>query len=431
MPTSLSPQLTWLSALSVIPPLAVFLGVVLLGYHERRLLSLVLLAVGIIGVFVGLLQVAGGPESPLRFFEITNPTEAVGFFANRNHFAALLYCLILFLVPWVVDAATNAVSRGYRNKIEYDLTSIVVSIAGFIGLFLYLAGEAMARSRAGLGLTILALFGAIAIGFSVRRPQGGLSPNKLLLGAVALTLIFALQFAIYRIMERFTFDSVEDARISISRTTLEAALANMPFGSGLGTFVPVYAMFEKPGGVSDAFVNRAHNDALELLLEAGVLGLVVMGVFLVWLVRRSVEVWRSAPPHGAAELDLSLARSATLVAGLLVVHSLVDYPLRTTAMMVVMAFACGLLLEPPAGANLKEGFRLQAVSERARRRQSREPKQAGSATPQRPRLVSPAGIPTTNTTPRPSGQRWGADMQWPKQWSSAAEAPNQHRRASF
>ena len=389
MPTSVSPQLTWLSALSVIPPLAVFLGVVLLGYHERRLLSLVLLAVGIIGVFVGLLQVAGGPESPLRFFEITNPTEAVGFFANRNHFAALLYCLILFLVPWVVDAATNAVSRGYRNKIEYDLTSIVVSIAGFIGLFLYLAGEAMARSRAGLGLTILGLFGAFAIGFSVRRPQGGLSPNKLLLGAVALTLIFALQFAIYRIMERFNFDSIEDARISISRTTLEATLANLPFGSGLGTFVPVYAMFEKPGGVSDAFVNRAHNDALELLLEAGVLGLVVMGVFLVWLVRRSVEIWRSAPPHGAAQLDLSLARSATLVAGLLVVHSLVDYPLRTTAMMVVMAFACGLLVEPPAGANLKEGFRLQAVSERARRRQSREPKQAGSATPQRPRLASP------------------------------------------
>ena len=51
--------------------------------------------VGIIGVFVGLFQVAGGPESPLRYFEITNPTEAVGFFANRNHFAALLYCLIL------------------------------------------------------------------------------------------------------------------------------------------------------------------------------------------------------------------------------------------------------------------------------------------------------------------------------------------------
>ena len=46
MPTSVSPQLTWLSALSVIPPLAVFLGVILLGYHERRLLSLVLLAVG-------------------------------------------------------------------------------------------------------------------------------------------------------------------------------------------------------------------------------------------------------------------------------------------------------------------------------------------------------------------------------------------------
>ena len=418
MPTSVSPQLTWLTALSVIPPLAVFLSVLLLGYQERRLLSLVFLAVGAIGAFVGLLQVAGGPESPLRFFEITNPTEAVGFFANRNHFAALLYCLILLLVPWVVDATTNAVSREYRNKIEYDLTSMVVAGVGFLGLFLFFAAEAMARSRAGLGLTLLALFGAVGIGFCVQRPRSGFLANKVLLGAVVLTLVFALQFALFRIMERFTPDSIEDARITISSVTFQAAFANLPFGSGLGTFVPVYALFEKPEGLSDAFVNRAHNDALEFLLETGVLGLVMTGIFLIWLVRRSFEIWKNAPTDDAAELDLSLARSATLVAGLLLIHSLVDYPLRTTAMMIVMAFACGLMIEPPAGANSNAGFWRQA-SERPSRRSSRKPKQVD---PQRPRLASPIGI-STSDRPSSSTQKWGADVQWPEQWSSADEAP--------
>ena len=89
MPISVSPQATLLVLLSLIPPLAVFLGAVQLSYRERRWLSLVLIGVGIVSVFLGLIQVAQGPASGLRFFEFTNPSEAVGFFANRNHFAAL------------------------------------------------------------------------------------------------------------------------------------------------------------------------------------------------------------------------------------------------------------------------------------------------------------------------------------------------------
>src|SRR5215467_12133009 len=107
MPISVLPRATWLSALSLLPPLAVFLSTLLLGYRERRLLCLLLLGIGILSVFVGLSQVAQGPQSALRFFEITNPSEAVGFFANRNHFAALLYALTLFAAVWVIEAAAG------------------------------------------------------------------------------------------------------------------------------------------------------------------------------------------------------------------------------------------------------------------------------------------------------------------------------------
>src|SRR5262245_45321053 len=98
MPISVSPRATWLSALSVLPPLAIFLSTHLLSYRERRWLMLVVLAVGTVSVFIGLMQVAQGETSPLRMFTITNATEAVGFFANRNHFAALVYCLMVFTI---------------------------------------------------------------------------------------------------------------------------------------------------------------------------------------------------------------------------------------------------------------------------------------------------------------------------------------------
>ena len=79
LPLSVAPHLTWLSALSLVVPLAIFLATLLLTYRERRWLSVVILAIGTISVFIGLLQVSQGPESPWRFFTVTNPTEAVGF----------------------------------------------------------------------------------------------------------------------------------------------------------------------------------------------------------------------------------------------------------------------------------------------------------------------------------------------------------------
>ena len=196
------------------------------------------------------MQVAQGAEE----------SEARGFFANRNHLAALLYCLMLFAVAWTVHASTVAGPASSRR--EYDTASIVASIGGFTVIVVLLAGEAMARSRAGLGLTIVALFAAFALGFSVRRVGSRSTFNKLLFGAVALAVTFAAQFALYRIMERFAVDPLQDSRSIFARNTIEAARAYMPIGSGLGTFVPVYAMFEKPEDTfADAYVNHAHNDA--------------------------------------------------------------------------------------------------------------------------------------------------------------------------
>ena len=96
----MAPAATWLSLVSLLPPLAVFFATLLMSFRQRRLLSAWMLAFGAVSVFLGLSQVAGGPTSLLRLFANTNPTEAVGFFANRNHFAALLYVMILLAAAW-------------------------------------------------------------------------------------------------------------------------------------------------------------------------------------------------------------------------------------------------------------------------------------------------------------------------------------------
>ena len=411
MPISVSPQATWLSALSLIPPLAIFLATLLLKYQERRMLSAVILAIGLVSVFVGLIQVAQGPESPLRFFEVTNPMEAVGFFANRNHFAALLYCVLLLALAWSMHFASAIRGLNQHQELEYNLTAIVASIFGFTLVVVLLAGEAMARSRAGLGLTILGLFGAVALGFSNRGSGPGFTPNKLILGAVALAATFSLQFALYRIQERFS-DPLQDARLAFLPTTSEAAMAYMPVGSGVGTFVPVYAMFEKPNDVGAVYINHAHNDVLEVWLETGAVGIVLMTLFLFLLIRRSLDIWRNPPPRGANALDWSLARAATILVALLAIHCFFDYPLRTGAMMAIMAFSCALLIEPPYSKRTEE---LKPQLVRAVRHVL-----TPLPSPALQRLEPPTQVASSTVPSRVPRQRWGVGTEWPKEWSKPA-----------
>jgi O-antigen ligase len=395
MPLSASPDATWLSLLSLLPPLAIFLSTAVLGYRERRALSLILLAVGLISVFLGLAQVAEGPASSLRFFEVTNPSEAVGFFANRNHFSAALYAFTMFAAAWTVEAATPSGEAGA----QLDTRWIVSLVASFTVLVILVAAQAIARSRAGLGLTIVALLAAMALAFCDRRNSTGVTPARLMLAAIALAMVFAAQFALYRVLERFADDPLKDSRLTLTRVTAEAAQRYMPFGSGMGTFVPVYALQQRPEDAPyEAYANRAHNDFAELWLETGVPGLALMAIFLVWLVVRVLQVWRRSAP--VSEIDLSIARAATVVIALLLAHSAVDYPLRTGAMMAILAFACGLLVAPPQGAAYNPGIeprrKERAVGPRARR-------------PKSPR-GSDAPI-----SQHPSG-RWGGDIEWPEEW---------------
>ncbi len=425
-PISVSPHATWLSALSLLVPLAIFLGTFLLDYRQRRLLSLVVIAVGVLSVFLGLTQVAAGPNSWLRFFAFTNTSDAVGFFANRNHFAALLYAVTMFAAAWVVDATLSA--GPVIERARYAPATVVPLIAGFTVLVVLVAAQAIARSRAGLGLTIFALLGAYAITVADRRSTSGVTPTKLLVGATVLAVIFAAQFALYRIMERFALDPIKDARLPFARTTIEAAQAYMPFGSGIGTFVPVYAVFEKPEDVlANTYANRAHNDILELWLEAGVFGLALMGVFAVWFIERVWEIWRRAP-QGLREIDLSLARAATIVVALLIAHSFVDYPLRTGAMMAIMAFACALMVKPALAAESAFGAEPQRGREvRGSKRPRREISAARPATPRpSPSPRPPGTVPETPTPPsRPSRIPWGQNIEWPEEWGK----PSKHRRS--
>jgi O-antigen ligase len=414
LPISVSPNATWLAVAALLPTLAVFFGTLLLGYRERRLLSLAVVAFGIVSAFLGLLQIAQGPASRLRFFSATNVTEAVGFFANRNHFAAFLYVVLLFAAVWAIDVGFAV--GPWRDRRIFEARSIVTVTASFLAIVILLAAEAMARSRAGMILTMVSLAGVYGLALTDRRRRTlSATPLNFLFVAAGTAFILIVQFALYRVLARFNTDPLDDLRLQFARTTIEAAWAYMPFGAGMGTFVPVYGMFEKPPDLfAHAYINHAHDDVLELWLETGTFGIALMAAFAAWFVSRAIRIWRYAAV-GANEFDRSLARAATIAVALIVIHSFLDYPLRTAAMTAVFAFACGLMVETFGVDNRAKQRRIHASFDTTAR----------DAAP-RVMAVSPDAAPAANAAdqePAPSYQpprqrpaRWGDDVEWPEAW---------------
>jgi O-antigen ligase len=338
---SLNPGATLRAFLTLLPAVAVFLAVLFLNRRSRRHFVFAFVAFAFISVVLGLAQLTQGPDSPLQFYTLSSPSEAEGFFANRNHFAALLYSAVPFTAAYAVSLAADR-----RREM---IVGLVLCLLVFASLLL---GLGMSRSRAGLALAMVAGIGSLVIAVSGSRMEMRKRASRLIyLGGFA-GVVLILQFALVGILQRLNADPVDDQRWEFASVTMKAARNFLPFGSGFGTFEDIYKLYEAPNQLDAQYVNHAHNEYLEALLEGGIPAALILFGFLVWFGTASYRCWRSPRADSSlSTLDRCLPRAATLVVLLLLLHSGVDYPLRTTAVSTLFAFACGLMfapLRPPA-----------------------------------------------------------------------------------
>ena len=337
---SLTPQATLYEGLGLIPPAAVFLAVLTLEAGARRALAAIVLVMAVASVSLGMMQVSQGPDSPLRLYADTNPESAVGFFANRNHQAAFL----ALTLPLAAFLATRRSAGGGPRAVLWSAVA-----AGFA--LIVAVGAGVTGSRAGAVLIVLGGLGAAAVAARVLARSAGSHAAWAPVAALAVAILAAGGLVAVsgdavlagRLQERFG----DDLRLELNPAVARAGLAFAPVGSGLGSFVDVYPMFESRLTLGPSYVNHAHNDFLEIWLECGVPGIALVVGFLVWWVGATVSLSRD--PR-ARETPLALAGS--IVVAMLLVHSAVDYPLRTPALATLFGLACGWLVRgaasPPA-----------------------------------------------------------------------------------
>ncbi|MCP4382289.1 MAG: O-antigen ligase family protein, partial [Hyphomicrobiales bacterium] len=337
-----------------LPAVAVFLATAQLDFESRRSLSIVFVGMAILSVPLGLAQLAQGPDSGLRFFPVTNFSESVGFFANRNHYAALLYAQIPIVAAWIISLASDR--KG---------TNWLVVAAFALAIALLILGVGMSRSRAGILLATVAVLSSLGM-LAASRQRLARYGSFLLLGAWLLGAILVVQYAFSGLVDRLDDSLLADLRIDIARVTIDAAAAFQPVGTGFGTFEAVYRIAEPTDLLRQKYINHAHNDWLELWMEGGWVTVILLALFLAWFGRRSYQLWRRQA-SGEEGLDLALQRAATISISIILLHSAVDYPLRTTAMMTFFGWSCALMILPMSSrGSAKPGDRQERTGHRRR-----------------------------------------------------------------
>jgi len=343
LPLSLAPEATLISLLSLLAPLCGFSLIAALNWKSgAAFLKWLIPLLGAGSACLGLAQVIFSGNRELYLYDFTAIGSPVGFFANPNHQASFL----LMCLPFVAVLAADL-----RRDWEGDDREVALAAGiGALGL-LILTGIFGAGSAAGYLMLAPVLLLSVSIALTRRRKEARRSFPVLLAISALLAVAAMGVFSSPRLsgLGQTSMDDGPASRTGMNRVGLEILERHWAAGTGLGSYSEVYSLYEDPETVPYTYVAHAHNDYLEWLVELGLPGALILAAFLIWWLFCFARLWLSSQADA-----LALRRAASAACLVPILHSLVDYPLRTQALLVLAAMCLAVMLGPKVRAGQAE-----------------------------------------------------------------------------
>lgn len=292
-------------------------------------------ALGVLDASLGLTQLALGRENLLYFYTHTNAGSAVGIFANENHSGVFSAIALLVITRLCLEP-----SRPNRSRL-----SLIALAAAFVLVLLALLVSA-SRAALGVGLAALLASAFMALLWSrraelARAKSGGIAffarnPRTALIVCVAI--VVALLFGLMQferapgVIDTFEQSAFEDLRWRIVPILSDMMSRHWLVGTGFGTFDALYLLYEPTQFMGPAYVNQAHNDWAQFLIEGGLPAVALLFSFAIWAML-AIRTLFAREPEAIARCVFWCA-----IAAILAVASLFDYPLRTPMFQLVAAW---------------------------------------------------------------------------------------------
>ena len=307
--------------------LLIFFAAFLVFIDSAKRLRKVVTLITIFGfafAFFAILQAVLSPNKIYGIYEVPNASP-FGSFVNRHNFAAYMemtLCLPLGLM--------------FVGAVNKDRRLLYITAIALMGIALILSG-----SRGGLVSLVAAIFFLVIL--TTKTKSSGQLWLKIGLAVLLIStlvigsVLIGGESSLTRFAETANSQDFSTSRTHIWSVTLQIILNNLPFGTGLGAFGVAYTSYDSLDGL--ARVEQAHNDYLEVLANAGIVGLAI-GLFFVFSLFRT----------GLANAKTSNTFRRGVCVGALtgcfaiLVHSLFDFVLHTTAISVLFLMLVSLVV---------------------------------------------------------------------------------------
>jgi len=240
---------------------------------------------------------------------LKDSADPVGFFALTNTFAGFLAMLIVLL--------SGAVLTARRSPFVLAAAAACLGIAGWC-LLLTTSRTAMCGTVAGLIAAAL---------MHQLQSQSGAQLRRFAVTAIAISVAASLILAVAVVFVGIYSDVLSDATKSLQYrleywSTTSRVIADHPgLGTGPGNFRDAYLIHKLPQSSEE--IADPHNFILDVTANAGIPGLVALGLLLWFIAAAVIRMTRvtndagpATPPHGIA---VSTAPMAIALAGAIVV----------------------------------------------------------------------------------------------------------------
>lgn len=329
--TTATPWATERAVYAWLPPMAAFLAALALPPDSRRLGLKLLAGLATASLLLAILQLATPQDSLLNPFPDLVPVFN-GLLANPNHQGTALGIGAVLLLSGATAtdpaAATVVDPRGTHEARRRALRYGRLGLGGMLLVALpFTNSRAMVLIAAAAVMVLPLASGWLGSRWRRRHREG-----RRHVMALALLGIVGLGAVAFAALGWMRVDRSEEGRSALAGQTAALAAEAMPLGTGAGSFVPWFDAQLPETALRYEYVNHAHNDYLQWWLEGGIAGLAWIAMLLggfVWArPRRRADRHRPDPAWVGSWLGV----------GILLAHSVVDYPLRTPALATAGAW---------------------------------------------------------------------------------------------
>lgn len=299
---------------------SIFFAACLVSIDTKRRVSVVAIGAIIFGslmAFVGTLQRLASPDA---IYGLREPNQAIPFgpFVNQHHFAA-------FMEMTGAMAAAFLLTRSFRNE-----KKVLVAIAAV----LMALACVLTSSRGGL---VCFVVGVVVVAFLTRTighdgpGEKGVSRKMLLFAALgfaaAVVAMVVFVGGDQSLLRGIGFaqpsGDVTNGRLHFWSVALKIFAANPVLGAGLDAFGVAFTKHDTWNGMFR--VENAHNEYLQFLAEGGVIAFGAVMAFVLIFVQKAITNIQETSDAFLRTCAIGAFGGCVAV----VLHSIVDFPLRT------------------------------------------------------------------------------------------------------